>query len=277
MIDILRLCRLYYVVPMSLAYTLTVCYALGGAPAAERPAIALSTAALALVIAAAYVFNDVCDRRVDCVNAPHRPIAAQRVTPVAAVAWALGLCAAGLVLAAWCRWQFLLVLAAVATLLLLYDVFSKRLGVGKQLLVAALMTSIYPLAFAQAGGAVGDRAATLAIFPCWMFLTAFGYEALKDIRDIVGDLSATGRLTWIQRRPRFARRVSLLAIFVGALVLVGPRLAGCGSVYMSIAGIAALCAVGTALVPSRWALLMIYTECMLVGIAATADLILAGD
>lgn len=178
--------------------------------------------------------------------------------------------AAALSLAATCRWQFLAALSVVVAVLILYDLFSKRMGIGKQLLVAALMTSIYPLAFAQAGGATGGRAGTLAIFPVWMFLTSFGYEGLKDVRDITGDRSVSDIPTWIQRHPVLGRRISLAA------VLVGPYFAGCGWVYLAVASVVMLVAMVTVLVPAPWTLTMIYVECVLVGIAATADLIVRG-
>ena len=276
MTDLLRLCRLYYVLPISGAYALTVVYALGGTPPATWGGMALSAFALALVVSAAYVVNDVCDRDVDRVNAPQRPVAAGRVQPAVAVCWGIGLAAAGLVAAAMCRWLFLLTLIVVAVTLAVYNLSAKRLGLGKQLLVAALMTSIYPLALAQAGGAVGRRAATLAIFPIWMFLTSFGYECLKDIRDIAGDHSAGDRLTWIQRSPRLGRRVSQAAVLTGAAVLIGPSFIGCGWVYTTIAGVAMAAALATVLVPARWSLVLVYSEYLLVGVAATADIILLG-
>jgi geranylgeranylglycerol-phosphate geranylgeranyltransferase len=275
-IDLLRLCRLYYAIPMALAYLLTVCYALGGEMAGRWSGTVLSSAGLALVIAAAYVFNDVCDRRVDCINAPGRPIAVGKVRPSAAVMWGLGLMLAGLAVGAFCRQEFFAVLFLVAAGLIVYDLLSKRLGVGKQLLVAALMTSIYPLAFAQAGGATGGRAPALAIFPVWMFLTSFGYEVLKDVRDIRGDRTATGGRSWIQRDPRWGRRASAAAVGLGAIALLGPYAAGCGWVYMAIAAIAMIVGLAAAFQPTRRAITLIYVECLLVGVAATADLIFLG-
>jgi 4-hydroxybenzoate polyprenyltransferase len=109
-----------------------------------------------------------------------------------------------------------------------------------------------------------------------MFLTSFGYEGLKDVRDIAGDQAIGTPLTWIQRRPRLGRRVSLLAVMLGAVVLVGPSFAGCGWVYTITAGAAMLVAAATWFVPARWSLMMVYGECVLVGIAATADFVVVG-
>jgi len=276
MIDLLRLCRLYYSIPMSLAYALTVYYTLAGAVTGHWPGIIFSTAALALVISAAYVINDVHDRHIDRINSPMRPIAAGRIKPKIAVIWGALLLLTGMVLAALCRWQYLVALSLVAVGLIFYDLFSKRLGIGKQLLVAVLMTSIYPLAFAQAGELSGSRAMTLTIFPIWLFLTSFGYEGLKDIRDIPGDKAMAAELTWIQRHPRLGRNLSMTAIVAGATVLIGPYLLGCGWVYMVIVSLAILVAVMAAFQCTQRALMFVYLECVVVGIAATADVVVLG-
>jgi 4-hydroxybenzoate polyprenyltransferase len=261
---------------MSLAYALTLYYALGGRMAGEWAGAAASTAALALVIGAAYVLNDVCDLAADRINAPHRAIAAGRVSRRAAAAWGAALLAAGLGLATAARWPFFVALAAVAAGLVLYDLVSKRLGVGKQLLVAALMTSLYPLALAQAGGVAGPRAATLPVFAAWMFLTAFGYEVLKDIRDIPGDRAGGGPATRVQRRPRLWRGVAGGTILAAALLLVAPVFLGCGWVYMAVASAAMAAAGASVFLPVRRAIMAVYAECFLVGVAAALDPLILG-
>lgn len=276
MIDLLRLCRPYYALPMALAYALTVYYARGGRMDGGIAETVLSTAALALVIAGGYALNDVLDAQVDRRGAPWRPIAAGRVSRPSGGAWAAGLLVAGLVLAAFCRWQFLAALAAVAAALVAYDALSKRLGVGKQLLAAALMTSIYPLALAASGGAAGSRAASLAFFPAWLFLTAFGYELLKDLRDRAGDPRVAGRPTPVQRRPALWRIVAGVAILLAVPILAGPLLAGCGWVYLVGACLAAAAAAASVHLPIRAAIRCVYAECLLVGLAATADVLILG-
>lgn len=279
----LRLCRPYYCVPMALTFWLTVAYAGGVEVAASASAMA-ATAALALVIAGAYAMNDACDAEVDRHNAPARPVAAGRVSRPAAAAGGLALTAGGLVAGAgWARPAFAAALACVAAGLIAYDLLSKRLGPLKQVAVAALMTAIYPLALAQAGGATGQRAGSLAVFPVWMFLTAWGYELLKDIRDAAGDLGAAeaggaaGRFTSaLLHNARRWRKVAAAAILLGASVLPVPAWLGCGRVYavllplpLAAAGLAALAARSDV----REAVAWVYIECVGVGLAATADLL----
>lgn len=271
----LKLCRLYYAIPMSLAYLLTVYYARGGEMAGQWAGALVSTAALALVIAGAYALNDVLDRAVDRINAPGRPVAAGRIAPAAAGAVAAALTLGGLGLAGFCRPALLAALTAVACVLLLYNLLSKRLGLLKQVVCAALMTSIYPLAIAQAGGVSGPRAGSLAAFPVWLFLTSFGYELLKDIRDLGGDPPIAGRPTWVKRNPRLWRRVASVAIVGSSGILVAPALLGCRWVYLGGAGAAMMLAVASALTPNvRRAIVTVYAECFLVGLAAAADVMI---
>lgn len=271
MIDLLRLCRLYYAVPMGLTFTLTVCYAQGPVQAMSNVGTALATLALMLVLAGAYIINDVCDLPVDRINAPHRSLASEKVNPRTAARLAAALLAIGMILAAFCHPPYMLALGIVAIGLVVYDLRSKRMGVGKQLLVAALMTCIYPLSLAQAGGATSSRAWTLAVFPVWMFLSSFGYEILKDLRDLEGDL-AVHAPTWLSRRPQVAHRVAQTSLLAGAAVLPAPYWLGCGGLYLAIITGAMAAAVAATQLPIRRAINAVYIEFVIVGIAATADL-----
>jgi 4-hydroxybenzoate polyprenyltransferase len=276
MIALLRLCRFYYALPMAAALLLTVYYARAGHMEGHWAGDLTAAAALALVIAGAYVLNDVVDYHVDRVNAPGRPLPAGRARRSAALVWAATLLVGGLLAASQCRPAFLAALAAVAATLVVYDLFSKRLGPIKQILVAILMASIYPLAVAQAGWPVGSRAGSLAFFPLWLMLTSFGYEILKDIRDARGDLAAVGRPLSVHRRPYVWRTVSRVAILAAALLLIGPAVYGCGWIYLLGAVAACGLAIVSTFLPVRRALHAVYAECVLVGLAAMLDVIVLG-
>ena len=277
MLSLLRLCRLHYVVPFSLMHLLTVYYARGGGMAGAWGGALRSAGALALLVASSYVMNDVLDVAVDRINAPRRPIAASRVRRRTAVAWCVVLAIAALALGATCRWPFPIVLAGVACGLGAYNLLSKRLGAAKQLCVAVLVTSIYPLAIAQAGGVTGNRAATLAVFPVWWFLTVFAYELFKDLQDAEGDLRVASRPSPVHRRPTRWRRLGVAALWSGALLLVGPALLGCGWVYAAFAAAAMCAALAAGFVPVRQTIRLVYVECLLVGVAATADVTILGS
>ncbi|HOI53717.1 MAG TPA: UbiA family prenyltransferase [Phycisphaerae bacterium] len=276
MIALLRLCRFYYALPMAAAFLLTIYYARGGRMESRWTADLVAAGALMLVIAAAYVLNDVLDCHIDRVNAPGRPLPSGAVRRSAALAWGIVLMIGGVVVASQGRPQFLAALAAVAVVVTCYDLLSKRLGLLKQVLVSVLMASIYPLAVAQAGWPVGSRAGALAFFPVWLLLTSFGYEILKDIRDARGDMAAVAAPSPVQRRPDVWRIVSRGAILAGAAFLVGPFVYGCGWVYVAGAAGAGILATVSAFLPVRRALRLVYAECVLVGLAATLDVIVLG-
>jgi len=275
-LGLLRLCRLYYVVPFSLMHLLTVYYARGGEMAGVWGGALRSSGALALLVASSYVMNDVLDVVVDRINAPRRPIPAGRVRPWTAALGCIVLAVAALALGATCRWPFAVVLVGVGCGLVAYNLLSKRLGAAKQLCVAVLVTCIYPLAIAQAGGVTGSRAATLAVFPAWWFLTAFAYELFKDLQDAEGDLRVASRPSPVHRRPTLWRWVGVAALWSGALLLIGPALFGCGWVYAAFASVAMCAALVAGFVPVRQTIRLVFVECLLVGVAATADVMVLG-
>ncbi|MFW5798370.1 MAG: UbiA family prenyltransferase [Planctomycetota bacterium] len=276
MTALVRLCRLYYAVPMALACLLTMVYARGGDMDGHWMGDLLATVALAFVIAAGYVLNDVVDVRIDRVNAPRRPVASGRVGRTTAGWFGAGLLVAGLVVACFTNPAYLVMLSAVALLLVIYDLTSKRLGVGKQVLVAVLMTSIYPLALARTGWPGGPRAPSLVVFPIWLLLTSFAYEVLKDLRDAGGDSEVSGRTSHLQRRPGLWRRIASVTILVAVPLLVLPLWLGCGVVYLLVATPAAALGVVSVLVDLRRAIMLVYAEVFGVGLAALADVMVYG-
>ena len=275
-VDLLRLCRPYYCVPLSLTYLLTVYYARGGRMDGQWQSAGLSAGALALLIAFGHVMNDLCDVAVDRINNPRRPLAAGRVRRGVAMALCAVLLIAAGGLAAGARAPFAAGLACVTVALVVYNLISKRLGAAKPVYVAALAASIYPLAIAQAGGALGPRRWTLAVFPVWWFLTVLAYEILKDLRDAAGDREAARRPSPIQKHPKRWRIVAACAGWLGAVLLVGPVFLGCGWLYMVIAAGAMGAAVVGGMLRPRRALVAVYIECLLVGVAATLDVIILG-
>ncbi len=226
------------------------------------------------MLGGAYALNDVCDQRVDTINAPQRPLPAGRLTRRVAGVWAGMLFVAGLAMSWSQRPAFVAVLAALAAGLALYDVFSKRLGWGKPVAVGALTAAVYPLAIAQVGTLTGDRWPAFYAFAPWLFLTAFGYEILKDLRDVAGDGAAAQ--AWVADRADAALRAARLALAAGGLVLLAPALLGCGWVYAVLVLPAVGAALATYWLSPRQAMASVYAECVIVGIAATADLLIIG-
>jgi len=273
---LLRLCRLYYVVPFSLGYTLILYYALGGRMAGRWLEAATTTGALALVLCGAYALNDAVDLEVDRVNAPGRAVAAGRISRRAAATLAGALMASGLLLGTSGTLGFSLILTVVTAGLVAYDLASKRLGAAKQLAVAALMVSLYPLAFAQSGGPSGPRAASLFVFPVWLFLTSFAYETLKDLRDAEGDLRAAPAPSALQRAPARWRTIANAALLAGVPLVVAPLAFGCRAVYLAASAPAIALALAATRLPVRRAIPAVYAEITAVALAAALDVMAYG-
>ena len=189
-IALTRLMRLYYSLPLSLGMVVIVAYIVGGNLVSVGFSLVVAFLALCCSISASYVLNDVCDVSIDAINFPNRMMPAGRVSRRVALMWSVSLFVAGLILAIFCGVQFLLVLSMVVVGLILYDIYSKRIGLFKDVLVSVLVTSLYPLAFTLAKPIETSVLKSLYIFPVWLFLSALSYEMLKDIRDIKGDSQA---------------------------------------------------------------------------------------
>ena len=263
---------------MPLAFTLTVYFARGGEMTGYWGMTWLATAVLAMVISAAYAINDVVDVEPDRINAPTRPIPAGRISRRAGSLLGGGLWIAGVGLSLLVEsTQFRVVFAGVAILLLLYDFTSKHLGLLKQLIVAVLTTSIYPLAIALSDGAHGSRAWSLLPFAIWVFLLSFAYELLKDIRDRKGDALVFGRRNAVQRHPRTWMLVASWLIALGGLALIGPALLGCQLAYWLALPLLAII-VGRAAMArhGETKLQLIFAEFVVVGVFTTLDVIIFG-
>ncbi len=273
-----RLTRPLYSVPLALTFLLTLYYARGGAMANLWPTAWQATIALWLLIAGGYVLNDVADVEFDRAGAPDRPIPAGEVSRNAATVAGLGLWGFGVLLGAFVGpAEFPILFWSLALGLLLYDKYSKRLGMGKPLAVAALVTSIYPLAIALAGGVQGSRASSLLPFAIWMFLSVYASELLRDIRDRKSDAQVQARVNWLQRRPRTWMTAASWLILLGATALIAPAFLGCRTIYTAglpaVLGVAIWTALARHYEPK---IKLISLEFVLVGILTTADVIIYG-
>jgi geranylgeranylglycerol-phosphate geranylgeranyltransferase len=271
---LIRLMRLYYTLPLSAGLIVITAYVTGGNLNSVEHSLALAFAALCSVISGGYVLNDVCDIAVDAINAPHRMLPRRMVTRRIAITFSIILFAVGIALASFCGTRYTIVLAAVAAGLALYDIFGKRLKIFKDVLVAVLVTSLYPLAFTLAQPASTPALKSLFIFPAWLFLTAMGYEMLKDIRDFKGDSAATDQR--FQRhcdKPKFLLAARMI-IFSASLLTILPVLLGyCQWIYLATSITAIILASLSLKRPPQKAIRFIYAEVFLITAGSLVDLL----
>ena len=273
---LLKLVRLYYSAPIAMGFIVILSYLTGGNLVSIFDKAALSFFSLLSIISASYVFNDVCDIEIDKINCPHRILAAGRLKRKIALIWSIVLFVTGMVLGVGCGLAFFLVIAAIAGLLVCYDLLSKRIAVFKCVLVAILMTSLYPLAFTLTESMQTPRLNVLYIHPVWLFLSSLGYEMLKDIRDIKGDSQVNGRDLNHCKDKRFVI-MSRLFIVAGSLVTLLPFMLGyCKQIYLVASIAAIILAIASTFHKPAVAIRCVYAEIFLITAGSMADLLAFG-
>ena len=266
--------RLYYALPLAGGFIVIVSYLTGGNIYPVYDKLVLSFLSLVNIISAGYILNDVCDVEVDRINCPDRVMPKGQISKKAATICAITLFLIGLMLAGFCNIWFLLLEAVTVAGLIFYDIYSKRIGIFKDILAAALVTSLYPLAFALTQAAQTSRLKSLFISPVWLFLTALGYEMLKDIRDAEGDYKIRSIFA-IEHKLLFP--VSRVIIIAAAIIIFLPFILGyCGYIYFIAAIIAFVLAVFASMNKPTAAIRYIYLEVFIIALGSMMDLLVFG-
>lgn len=269
---LLRLTRLYYSLALAAGFAVILCYLTGGrlADVAEQAAFAVSS--LLFVVCGSYALNDVCDVDVDRINCPNRPLPAGEISRRAALLWAASLYAAGLAVSFFCGLRFLLALSLIAAISVFYDIFSKRIALWKDVLVAVLMSSVYPLAFGFPLIEQSTRLRVLHVHFVWLFFTCLSYEMLKDIRDVEGDVLAAGEQNRFRASKSFLACARILSAAASLLTILPFVLGCCGAVYLTSAIIAITLAFCSIFFRPIRAIMFIYAEIMAIVAGSFADL-----
>jgi 4-hydroxybenzoate polyprenyltransferase len=254
-------------------------YALGSAGALlSGPQLAVflkGGASLFLILCAGYLMNDLCDREYDAVNRPGAGFAARLARGPAAAAVA-ALFAAGLGAAFFVNGWFAAVALPLTAGLVLYNLYSKRLGVFKPAAISLIVASIYPLALAlTSGGASSPRRDSLFIFPAWFFLEIMAYEIMRDVIDLPGDRAGGGSTLPLKIGPARARRLAAGLALAGVPVALLPYALGmCGPVYLGGALAAAACLLAGLRGSDAAFSKLIFANILLVAFSSLADLYL---
>lgn len=273
---LLRLVRLYYALPLACGFIVILSYLTGGNIDQMLEKAVPAFLSLVSVISAGYVLNDVCDIEIDKINCPSRMLAAGKLRRKTALIWSIALFTIGLVFGGFCNLPFFLVITAIAGLLVFYDIFSKRIGVFKDIIVAVLMISLYPLALTVAQPAQTPRLNVLFILPVWLFLSSMGYEMLKDIRDVKGDRKIIcERLNYC--KDKWFLVIARAFVIAGSLVTLLPFFLGyCKHVYLAASIGAIILAIFSTFKTPAIAIRYIYIEIFLITAGSMTDLLVFG-
>src|SRR3989338_1143799 len=108
------------------------------------------------------------------------------------------------------------------------------LPIFKSIIVALLVVSIYPLAFAiTAGGNPSLRRDSLFIFPIWLFFATLAYEIIQDSIDIRGDSEGGAKTLPMIIGAKKARNLATGCVILAIPVSFIPFYYGmCGKVYL---------------------------------------------
>jgi hypothetical protein len=110
-----------------------------------------------------------------------------------------------------------------------------------------------------------------------MFVSSFGYETFKDLRDRRGDRPPGGPPNPLQTHPVLWKQAGEASITLGAVLLAGPAFLGCRWLYA--AGVPLMVVAAGEAVRARslrHKLVAIYVEFVLVGVFALVDPLVLG-
>lgn len=138
-----------------------------------------------LITAAGNVINDYCDREIDAINRPERPIPAGTVSASAALRYSLLLFVLGIAISVFSNLLCFLIAVFNSVLLIAYALRLKAMPLIGNVAVAYLAASIFLFggALAGMGGLMQNTIIALITF-CAMLAR----ELLKDAEDMEGDL-----------------------------------------------------------------------------------------
>lgn len=272
---LIKLTRPYYSLPLSCGLIVITAYITGGNFSVLGIKLLWACVSLCLVISAGYTLNDIIDRPVDAINNPNRVLVRGLIHPRTAMAATGILFVSGIGLSVLAGARFRAVLTLVACGLVFYDLYSKKMGIFKNIMAAALTVSLYPLSFALANPVSTPRLNSLYIFPVWLFLTAIGYEMLKDIGDVKGDsIHKTNRA--YAASPKFLLAARVIIMAAAGLSLLPTVLGYCKVIYLACS-IVTIALAGLSLkLPPEKAIRPVYAGVFIITLGSLADLLVFG-
>ncbi len=167
--------------------------------------------------------NDYCDREVDAVNEPKRPIPSGAVNPREALVFASGLTICGFLAALFTNWRCLVIALAAWAVFVLYTTKGKRTGFLGNLMVSVCIA--VPFIY---GGFVIERGIipTSGIFVAMVFLANTGREVIKGIADVEGDRKSNIRTVAVLYGEKKAAIVATLLYLSAVSLTPLPLLLG---------------------------------------------------
>ncbi|HEX7344393.1 MAG TPA: geranylgeranylglycerol-phosphate geranylgeranyltransferase [bacterium] len=178
----------------------------------------IAALAAALIAAGGNAYNDYCDRDLDRLQKPQRPLPSGQISPRAARNWAMVCLALGIALSLLLSPLCSLIASSAALLLVLYSRYFK----GAPLLGNIVVALVAGLAFIFGAAAIGF--ARSALWAAWLaFCYHLAREIIKDMEDFSGDRAAGARTLPVRYGLRVGRWVTSLVLLVLLVSLPLPH------------------------------------------------------
>ncbi|MCD6529653.1 UbiA family prenyltransferase [Candidatus Bathyarchaeota archaeon] len=177
---------------------------------------------------ASMAFNDFCDREIDRVNMPDRPIPKGVISPREALLLSVVLTIVGFASALLTNLNCFLLTLVACVLFVLYSTKGKRTGLIGNMMVSACVC--IPFIY---GGFIssGNFEAVTLIFSGMAFLANTGREVTKGIADIAGDRLRGVRTVAVTYGPRKAAFVAVTFYFAAVSMSLIPQLRNLLSIW----------------------------------------------
>jgi len=212
-----------------------------------RPQALFAFAVAVVVCGGGNAVNDYCDRKIDEINRPERPIPSGRLKASNALVIGRSLFMIGIPLSILLGVSCVIIAVLNSLVLAFYAAELKRLGLVGNLTVGYLVGSTFLF-----GGLAAKNAPKLqavGILAAMAALSTIGRELIKDIEDMRGDRKIGLKTFPLHHGPRAA--AALAIVFIAAAIALSPLpylLKLFGEVYLALVMISVLIFIGAAVI-----------------------------
>lgn len=183
--------------------------------------------AAAMICAGGNAVNDYCDRAIDAINRPSRPIPSGRIAPSQALGVGKYLLLVGVILALPLGLGCVALAVFNSLLLAVYSAWLKRWGLPGNLAIAYLVGSTFLF-----GGLAVGRLGLVGVLALMAALSTAGRELIKDIEDMRGDKRLGLRTFPLTHGPRAAAWLAAGFLASTSALAPLPYAMGLGRVYL---------------------------------------------
>jgi len=207
-----------------------------------RPQALFAFAVAVLICGGGNAINDYCDRKIDAINRPGRPIPSGRLKASHALVIGRSLFMMGVLLAIPLGAPCITLAILNSMILAFYAAELKRLGLVGNLTVGYLVGSTFLF-----GGLAVKKLQAVSILAAMAALSTVGRELIKDIEDMKGDRKIGLKTFPLSHGTRAT--AALAIIFIAAAIALSPLpylLGLFGGVYLALVAVSVLIFIGAA-------------------------------